>query len=426
MEAQPHQSPRSAFILDDNPKVAELVSKFLASIGVVARQFVSPTEFLVELEQSSPDLIVLDLALGESDAVEIIQELDVLQFKGQVLLISGRDETTLAEVERIGRSRGLRMLQPLQKPFRPMDIRNRLDASATPQTLPPDPNVRMSDAKAVEASFGLEEALRKNWLEVWYQPKIDLKSLSVCGAEALVRMRHPERGMINPVSFLPPAGDPLYRPLTHLVMRRTIGDWAYFAGYGFPLRLSINVPASVLKAPRFVEVVRQMISRDSKFPGLTLEITEDEIIRDPAPIYELAVQLRLYNVSLSIDDFGSGYASFSRLKDLPSSELKLDRAFVSNCSSNPLNRGICQTVVDLARRFGVSVCAEGVETADDVRCVTELGFDSAQGFFFARPMPPKEFLEVLLSQSGVSRWRIESAGTGESAATDKVPVCERA
>ena len=248
----------------------------------------------------------------------------------------------------------------------------------------------------------MQEALRRNWLEVWYQPKIDLRSFIISGAEALIRVRHPDHGVIEPGEFLPSAGDPLYKPLSFLVVRRAMADWAAFAEKGFPLKLAVNVPASTLNAPGFVDLARQMIPQDSRFPGLIVEVTEDEFVHDPESLREVATQLKLYNAWISIDDFGTAYASLSRLTDLPFVELKLDRSFVSHCASDRIKYALCQTVVDLARRFKASLCAEGVETADDLRCVRKLGFDSAQGYFLAKPMPPERLLASLLAHNGKS------------------------
>jgi EAL domain-containing protein (putative c-di-GMP-specific phosphodiesterase class I) len=127
-------------------------------------------------------------------------------------------------------------------------------------------------------------------------------------------------------------------------------------------------------------------------------VTEDEAIRDMAWIHEVATQLRLYNIAISVDDFGSAYASLSRIRDLPFREIKLDRCFVTNCAAEPLKRGLCQTVSDLAHCFGASACAEGVETMEDLRCLVDMGFDSAQGVVFARPMPAHHFLDFIATQ----------------------------
>ena len=173
-------------------------------------------------------------------------------------------------------------------------------------------------------------ALHNKWLELWYQPKIDLKTLTVSGAEGLLRARHPELGIIMPENILPPTGDPSYAPLSAFVVARAAADWKRFADQGLRLKLAVNVPISALISPNFIRLVRQTLSTDPGFPGLIIEVTEDEIIRDPQWTREIATQLKLYNVHISIDDFGSAYASMSRLNELPVSEVKIDRSFVAD------------------------------------------------------------------------------------------------
>jgi EAL domain-containing protein (putative c-di-GMP-specific phosphodiesterase class I)/FixJ family two-component response regulator len=418
-----HETPgdfRRAFVLDDEVRVGTVVCKALTMAGLSAHQFADPLQFLTELKLSPPDLVVLDLALGQTDAVEVIRKLEVLKFKGRVLLISGRHEGALKEIERIGRSHGLVMLEPLQKPFRMAELKSRLETAPTLATAAKTSRQSSANPPAAVTRVDFAEALGKNWLEVWYQPKVDLRSLRICGAEALIRARHPERGVISPVDLLPPAGDPLYRPLSIFVIRQSMMEWERFAERGFPLKLAVNVPASVVNEPGFVDIVRQMIPPDPKFPGLVIEITEDEIIRDPEWVREIATQLRLYNARISLDDFGSAYASLSRLKDLPFSEIKLDTSFVTGCAADALKRGLCQTVVDLAQRFGASSCAEGVETADELRCLTKLGFDTAQGYLFAKPMPAREFLHLLAAR------QIDPVWPGVSTAGASTPLAARA
>jgi EAL domain-containing protein (putative c-di-GMP-specific phosphodiesterase class I)/CheY-like chemotaxis protein len=404
-----------AFVLDDEPQVGAVICRMLSGIGVSARHFTLAEQFLQEVVRCNPDLVILDLALGSTDAVEVMRRLENLKFNGRVLLISGRAETILAEFEQIGRTHSLFMLPSLPKPFRIAALKERLRTLPALHVPKSAGEEQPSELHPARSRVTLQEALRRNWLEVWYQPKIDLRSFIVCGAEALIRVRHPDHGVIEPGEFLPPAGDPLYKPLSFFVVRRAMTDWKAFAESGFPLKLAINVPASILHVPGFVDVVRQMIPHGPGFPGVIVEVTEDEFIRDPESLREVATQLKLYNAWISIDDFGTAFASLSRLTDLPFTELKLDRSFVFNCASDKLKYALCQTVVDLARRFGASLCAEGVEIADDLRCVSKLGFDSAQGYFLARPMPSDRLLASLLSHNGRS-----PAGT-TSAAPDEFP-----
>jgi EAL domain-containing protein (putative c-di-GMP-specific phosphodiesterase class I) len=337
------------------------------------------------LRDTIPQLIVLDLSLGDSDAIEVLRMLDGTRFAGDVLLISGHDALTLEEVEQIGIRRGLNMAEPLRKPFRLEQLRERLAG------------VRRNVPGGFDA--GLGAALENDWLELWYQPKIELKSRTMCGAEALIRMRHPEHGIVPPGTFLPSPGDPLYWPLTEFIIETAMRDWRSFAAHDMTSRLAINVPASVLQRPEFVTYLRRHLPRDPRFPGLIVEITEDEAISDPELAREIAVQLKLYNVHVSIDDFGSGYSSLARLKELPFAEVKLDRGFVTGCAHDDTKRAMCGAVVDLARKFNMTSVAEGVETQDDLQVLTEIGYDVAQGFFFARPMMTEDFIDLITSRA---------------------------
>lgn len=385
---------RHAFIVDDEPQVRTLIARAVSAEGYEPHEFSRVLDVETALTQFSPDIIILDLSLEESDAVEMIRSLAASRFGGKVLLVSGHGSATLEEVRKIGERRGLAMLPPLGKPFRIAEFKARLADVAHP---PPTP--------ATETPF--ETGLKNNWLELWYQPKIDLRTMAICGAEALIRLRHPQHGIMLPGSFLPSPGDPLHQQLTDFNVRRTLADWSAFAadpstGSAWSTsRLAINVPASILQSVDFVDTVRRHLPTHPAFPGLIVEITEHEAISDPEAAREVAVQLRLYNIHVSIDDFGAGHSLLARLDELPFVELKLDRSFVDGCATDSDKRAMCQSVVDLARRFQLTAVAEGVENADDLRTLIDMGFDVAQGFYFARPMRSEAFA-ALLTPGGFS------------------------
>jgi CheY-like chemotaxis protein len=280
-------SARSAYVLDDDAAVRAFVARVLTKNGFETLQFSSPSPMLVRLKVAPPELVILDLALGNSDALDVMRQLEVLKYTGKLLLISGRDEGTLLEFQRIGERHGLTMLPSLVKPFRPDELRYRI--MAVPHIPPSVATADDHDGTVMD----LGQALREQWLELWYQPKIDLKTLSVCGAEALLRARHREHGILPPAALLPPASDPLHQPLFSFVIGRAMSDWDHFAKVGMPLRLAINSPISVIHAPAFINVVREALPSDPRFPGLIIEITEDEIIRDPDLIHEISMQLKL-------------------------------------------------------------------------------------------------------------------------------------
>jgi EAL domain-containing protein (putative c-di-GMP-specific phosphodiesterase class I) len=347
---------------------------------------------LARLESTPPEVVVLDLALGQSDAIEVIRRLAALKYLGKVLLISGHDETVLTEIQHIGERHQLAMLTSLHKPFRAKDLIARLKESADVVSAP------APAAGPHRTLVSLAQALDAGWLELWYQAKIDLRSFAVCGAEALLRARHPEHGIVSPADLLPAAGDPLHFPLSQFVIGRAIADWQRFVDHGKSLKLSVNLPVCVINAPGFIDLMRRHLPADSRFPGLIVEITEDEAIRDSARLQEVAAQLKLLDVRISFDDFGTAYASMARLLELSCVELKLDRSYVSQCSSDPLKHAVCQTMVDLAHRTGSVVCAEGIDNPGDLRSVIDMGCDIAQGFLFAKPMPPDMFMTQVIDR----------------------------
>src|SRR5579863_6288139 len=201
-EFQNSESPQTALVLDDEVQIGNFVCKALTSFGLSARHFTDPLQFLLEVKRAPPDILVLDLALGRSDAVDVMRKLEFLKFAGQVILISGHDQATLREFERIGRAHGLRMLSPLHKPFRTAEFRAVIQSAPKPPDIGTEDNQPSEASGAVKPASILQEALDNDWLEVWYQPKMDLRLLSICGAEALIRAQHPERGTIEPADLL--------------------------------------------------------------------------------------------------------------------------------------------------------------------------------------------------------------------------------
>ena len=254
--------------------------------------------------------------------------------------------------------------------------------------------VPYSDPKA---TIPLGAVLKNDWFELWYQPKIELKTLHLVGAEALVRARHPTRGIVPTAMFLPGAGSDAMHALTERVILTALGDWEDFAECGVPVRLSVNVPVSALVDLPIPRMLREARPNAENWPGLTLEVTEDQIIHDLQLAKDVADALRELKCDLSVDDFGAGYSSFVRLTQLPFSELKIDRAYVANCNRDQFNAGLCETIVELGRRFGLRTVAEGVETAHESHKLQSIGCQVGQGFLFDKPMPKAQLVTRLRS-----------------------------
>jgi len=251
--------------------------------------------------------------------------------------------------------------------------------------------------------IAIAEALRNHWFEIWYQPKIDLKRKCLAGAEALARIRHPELGVLLPGSFLPEVDENSVGELAEHALLATLCDWSMFEEAGFNLHLAINVPVSVLLKLPIPQLVSEYRPKSSRWPGLILEVTEDQIVRDIALAKEIAAQFRVSGITIAIDDFGAGYSSFSSLRDLPFAELKIDRSFVAGCSTDATNAAICQTAIDLAHRFGSAAVAEGIEGTADLQALMVMGCDFGQGVLIAPPMPKERFLELLRQRMNTAR-----------------------
>lgn len=381
-----------AFAVDDEPAITRFITRALSSLGIETVSLPSAGAALAALQSRTPAIIFLDVALEGSDAVDVIRGLGENGYRGAVQLMSGSDLGLLNDVRRVGERHRLNMLPPLEKPFRLAAIRGSIAAARLDGTAITAP-ASLQAGQGV--NVGLEEALRAGWLELWYQPKVDLRSGMICGAEGLIRGRHPDGTLLLPHSLLADAGADAHIALTAFVIDRAFEDWGELAAAGGALKLALNTTVGALERLPLAQLIRERRPKDAGWPGLILEMTETEVVKDVALAHEIATQLRIYGISLAIDDFGQGYSSFARLKDLPFAELKLDRSFVHGCATDARNDGICKAVIDLAHHFGATAAAEGLENADDLRTIRGLGCDLGQGYLFARPMPKADFVRLL-------------------------------
>ncbi len=260
---------------------------------------------------------------------------------------------------------------------------NRLFRSKTPE---PEP---------AGAKITLGDVLRRGWFEQWYQPKIDLRSKRLVGAEALVRARRPDDSLVSPGLFLPGAKEDDMLALTERVILSALRDYEHYAALGVVLKLSVNVPASAFVKLPIARMLHEERPAAANWPGLILEVTEDEVMHDLKIANEVADELRNYRCSLALDDFGAGYSSLARLRQLPFSELKIDKSYVTDCHLDRVNAGLCETIVELAKRFDLKTVAEGIETTHESHKLQGLGCDIGQGFLFAKPMSKDQLAAVL-------------------------------
>lgn len=257
---------------------------------------------------------------------------------------------------------------------------------------------RQAEAPPECPRIEIDDALREGWFEFWYQPKIDLKRKYLAGAEAIARIRHPTHGMMPPGSFVPALAEGSIARLTEYSLVAALQSWSVFEEAGFNLSLAINVPVSVLLALPIADLVEQYRPEAEHWPGIILEVLEDQIVRDGKLAHAMASHLHAAGIKIAIDNFGAGYSSLSSLRALPFSELKISDHFVRDCAVDAANAAICQTVIDLAHRFGSAAVAEGIGSQADLQALMAMGCDFGQGALIAPPIPQERFLELLMQR----------------------------
>jgi EAL domain-containing protein (putative c-di-GMP-specific phosphodiesterase class I) len=389
--------PFDAFVVDDEAGVCQYISMVLSSLGLASQTFQTSERAIAALEDGHPEIVFLDIALGGTDAIDVIRSLSEKRYTGTVQLISGSKSELLDDVYHVGASYGLNMGEPLQKPFKMEAVRRALAGAP----LWGRPEIAVSLAPDFKPD--LDEALANDWLELWYQPKIDLRTNLLAGAEALIRLCHPAHDARSIDGLLAFASAQARATITERFVVTALRDWDEMARAGVPLRIALNAGFDVLSNLDLIALARHNRPTNPKWPGLLLEVSEHEVVEDPALANEIATQLRIYEIALAINNFGAGSSSLERLRELPFSELKLHPAFVSGCAEDARGASICRATIDLAHRFNAVAVADGLEIESDLRALRNMGCDVAQGPLFAEAMPKSQFIAAIIERQRVGQ-----------------------
>ncbi|EHJ32899.1 diguanylate cyclase domain protein [Clostridioides difficile 050-P50-2011] len=255
--------------------------------------------------------------------------------------------------------------------------------------------------KLSEESMILDDikiALVKNQFEVYYQPKFSLVNGEMIGSEALIRWNHPEHGFISPAVFIPIAEkSKLILKIGRFVFERVCTDLSEWKKQGKKIvPVSVNLSRVELYQPDIVKFINKTIQMYNLSSDLIeIEITETVAINELNILKNILNELRKYGFSISMDDFGTGYSSISCLRDMPIDILKLDKSFLDGIEHDERSRNIAKSIVSLAKSLDLVVIIEGVESKEQAELMKQFGCDLVQGFYFARPMPAKNFLDLL-------------------------------
>lgn len=274
-----------------------------------------------------------------------------------------------------------------------------------------DKELRRRFLEKVKLESELRFAVKRNELQLYYQPVVSLANRRLVGFETLLRWRHPKYGFISPVRFIPIAEElGLIIPITKWILREAcaqIAEWKKSIPNTSHLRFSINISGKHLAIENLPEQVQKALKEaDLDATSLILEITESSAMENAARTIKIFEKLRKIGVTISIDDFGTGYSSLSYLHRLPFDSLKIDRSFVSDVNKENENSQILQTIVSLAQQLNLRTVAEGIETIEQLNILQELGCDLGQGFLFSKPLPKDEAESLLYRKP---QWISETA-----------------
>ena len=388
-----------SYIVDEDPRICHFLSLILHGQGVRTEEYSDGRSFLRAVERHPGELVFLNIGRDSAEAMQLIETLGKQGYFGFVQLMSDRGSAVLEHAKRCAEQHKLIALPILTKPFQTEAIINILQTLKLGDASPLKPG----EAPPIAARLGLAEALAKNWIEYWYQPKIDLRQKQLIGAEAFVRARRPNYGAMPPAAFMSDASESDLVSLAEHSLISALKAGSRFSDVGVNLRLAVNMSMNALVQLPVLDIVRSHRAKLDKWPGLIIDITEQQIVTDPELASDIAKRLMHLNVQLAIDDFGRGYSSLTRLKELPFAELKLDRVFVTNCGVDKTLAPICRTVIDLAHNFGSKAVAVGIEKATEAVALVSMGCDYGQGFLLGQPMLEDRFISLLRLRSGTSK-----------------------
>lgn len=383
-------------VVEDDDFQRQMVVNMLRSLGVASISDAGNGRQALEIirgANSRPvDVVLCDLNMPEMDGMECLRHLGQERHNVAIIITSVLDSRLLASVGRMTKMYGIKLLGTIEKPIMLVHLKELL--------LKHGRSEHKWDQPVDEKSFTLEEILqgiRANQFEAFFQPKVDLKTGRVVGAEALARWIHPEHGVVSPYAFIPPleqSGN--IDALTFLMLEQSASACRLLLDRDYILTISVNLSLVSLGDPTLADRITQVVRNAGIDPQyIVLEITESAAMTNVAQALENLARLCMNGFALSIDDYGTGYSSLQQLTRIAFSELKIDQSFVKDFADNEALRIVVESSIDMAHKLRIKSIAEGVETQQDWDRLKGLGCDMGQGYFIAKPMDVTAFHDFM-------------------------------
>jgi EAL domain-containing protein (putative c-di-GMP-specific phosphodiesterase class I) len=387
-------------VMDDDTDVGAFFGQVGEDLGFDVKVIADPEHFAATVVEFSPTVLLLDLQMPGRDGIELLRELGGLNRHPKVLIASGLDSRVLTSATEIGLSMGIDIAGSFCKPI----ALDELEVLLTRLK---------SHAKRITANQ-LRDAVQQGQLVVHYLPKATLKGPGrwiIEGAEALVRWEHPEYGLLYPKDFIGLAEESgLIVEVTDFVFRAAMEQARVWFAHGLYMELGVNLSAQFLSDLRFPDRLLALIRENNLDPSMiTLELTETAAMQDPAVALDILARLRVKNINLCLDDFGTGASSLTHLYKMPFSEVKLDNQFTNDMRLREDARALVEGLVYLAHKLKMRACAEGVEDEGTLEMLEAMHCDKAQGHLFGAAVRARE-LEAL-----VEGWNSRFQGNARAA-----------
>ncbi len=378
----------SVLVIDDDEFLRDTVSRQLQSLGI--DRIVTAADGLQarqRLQECPPfSVVVSDLCLPGMDGVELLRVIAECQRQAALVLMSSKDQKVLSAASGVARARGLRVLGALGKPVTRTSLRAMLALLVESAPAAAGAPARASARLDIDPD-AIRIALDRDEIVMHAQPKLVIASGELAGVEMLARWQSPLYGNVPPDLFIEVAErHGLMERLTEVVLRKSLGACRDWSREGLKTSVAVNFSAGALHHLDLPDVIGRLLAEVGVAPEqLVIEITETATIQNRLHTLDVLTRLRLQGIGLAIDDFGCGYATLQQLKEIPFTELKVDRSFVHAAATDAAARSIVENCIDLAHELGLIAVAEGVETRQDWDQVAALGCDVAQGYYLARP-----------------------------------------
>jgi EAL domain-containing protein (putative c-di-GMP-specific phosphodiesterase class I)/FixJ family two-component response regulator len=399
--------------VEDHEFQRGILLKMLARLGATQVSTAADGYAALEIVMSPGaciDIIISDLDMPGMDGLEFMRHVGEAHIPVAIILASALESVLLDSVETMTRAYGVKILGVIQKPITPEKLAALIKLHLPAQV---NPNLTQTDALSLTIEE-IVQGIRNDEFEPFFQPKVELASGRIKGAEALARWRHPQKGILAPYAFVGPLEDHnRIDKLTWLILSKAVDfcrEWR--TNSGLDVSVSANVSAKSLADVNFADRVTELVKcRNLDCRNIILEVTESAATTNIGHSLENLSRLRMKGFGLSIDDYGTGYSSLQQLARIAFTEIKLDQSFIRSAATQQAARIILESSIDMAKKLGIVTVAEGIETEKDWDLLRELGCDLAQGYLIAKPLESSEFLAWARDRPGVD-WRLKRKPCG--------------